>query len=39
LNVVLLVDKYGTEEGHGKGGRTVDAPETTQGTEASESAM
>jgi hypothetical protein len=39
LNVVLHVAKYGPEEGHGKGGRTVDAPETTQGTEASESAM
>jgi hypothetical protein len=38
LNVVLHVIKYGPEEGHGKGGRSVDAPETTQGADDSESA-
>jgi hypothetical protein len=38
LGVVLNVVKYCPEEGHGKGGRSVDAPETTQGAEASESA-
>jgi hypothetical protein len=38
LKVLLHVVKYGPEEGHGEGGQSVVAPETTQGADASESA-